>query len=32
MPAGNFIASYNMATMKLQVYLVDVDENTGQVP
>jgi len=32
MPAINFIASYNMAkTMQLQVYLVDVDEFTGQV-
>ena len=32
MPAVNFIASYNMAkAMKLRVYLVDVDENTGQI-
>lgn len=32
MPAVNFIASYNMATnMKLKVYLVDVDEYTGQI-
>ena len=32
MPAVNFIASYNMAmVMKLKVYLVDVDEYTGQV-
>ncbi len=32
MPAINFIASYNMAkTMNLKVYLVDVDEYTGQV-
>ncbi len=32
MPAINFIASYNMAkTMQLNVYLVDVDEHTGQV-
>ena len=32
MPAINFIASYNMAkAMKLQVYLVDADENTGQI-
>ncbi len=32
MPAINFIASYNMAkNMQLKVYLVDVDEFTGQV-
>ena len=32
MPAINFIASYNMAKiMQLNVYLVDVDEHTGQV-
>ena len=32
MPAVNFIASYNMAkNMQLKVYLVDVDEYTGQV-
>ena len=32
MPAINFIASYNMAKiMKLKVYLVDVDEYTGQI-
>ena len=32
MPAINFIASYNMAkTMNLRVYLVDVDQYTGQV-
>ena len=32
MPAINFIASYNMAkTMQLNVFLVDVDEHTGQV-
>ena len=32
MPAVNFIASYNMAkTMQLNIYLVDVDESTGQV-
>jgi len=32
MPAVNFIASYNMAmTMQLKVYLVDVDEYTGQI-
>ena len=32
MPAVNFIASYNMAiNMKLKVYLVDVDELTGQI-
>ena len=32
MPAVNFIASYNMAKiMQLKVYLVDVDEFTGQV-
>jgi dTDP-4-amino-4,6-dideoxygalactose transaminase len=32
MPAINFIASYNMAkTMQLKVYLVDVNEHTGQV-
>ena len=32
MPAVNFIASYNMAKlMQLKVYLVDVDEHTGQV-
>jgi dTDP-4-amino-4,6-dideoxygalactose transaminase len=32
MPAVNFVASYNMAkNMQLKVYLVDVDEYTGQV-
>ena len=32
MPAINFIASYNIAKiMQLKVYLVDVDEYTGQV-
>tara|TARA_Y100000816_G_scaffold289706_1_gene276709 strand:+ start:290 stop:1432 length:1143 start_codon:yes stop_codon:yes gene_type:complete len=32
MPAVNFISSYNMAkSMNLKVYLVDVDENTGQI-
>ena len=32
MPAVNFIASYNMAKlMQLKIYLVDVDEFTGQV-
>jgi len=32
MPAVNFIASYNIAkTMQLKIYLVDVDEYTGQV-
>lgn len=32
MPAVNFIASYNMAiNMKLKIYLVDVDELTGQI-
>lgn len=32
MPAINFIASYNIASvMKLKIYLVDVDENTGQI-
>ena len=32
MPAINFIASYNMAkTMDLKIYLVDVDEYTGQI-
>jgi dTDP-4-amino-4,6-dideoxygalactose transaminase len=32
MPAINFIASYNMAkTMGLKIYLVDVDEYTGQI-
>mgnify|MGYP001207523672 CR=1 FL=1 len=32
MPAINFIASYNMAkSMQSKVYLVDVDEYTGQV-
>lgn len=32
MPAVNFIASYNMAkSMNLRVFLVDVDENTGQI-
>lgn len=32
MPAVNFIASYNMAmNMKLKIYLVDVDEYTGQI-
>ena len=32
MPAVNFIASYNMAKiMQLKIYLVDVDEYTGQI-
>ena len=32
MPAINFIASYNIAkVMQLKVYLVDVDERTGQI-
>ncbi len=32
MPAINFIASYNVAkSMNLKIYLVDVDENTGQI-
>ena len=32
MPAINFIASYNIAKiMQLRVYLVDVDEHTGQI-
>lgn len=32
MPAINFIASYNMAkNMSLNVYLIDVDEYTGQI-
>ena len=32
MPAINFIASYNIAkTMNLKIYLVDVDEYTGQI-
>lgn len=32
MPAINFIASYNMAKiMQLTIYLVDVDEYTGQI-
>ena len=32
MPAINFIASYNMAkSMQAKIYLVDVDENTGQI-
>lgn len=32
MPAVNFIASYNIAkNMQLKVYLVDVDEYTGQI-
>ena len=32
MPAINFIASYNMAkSMQSKVYLVDVDEYTGQI-
>jgi dTDP-4-amino-4,6-dideoxygalactose transaminase len=32
MPAVNFIASYNIAKiMQLKVYLVDVDEYTGQI-
>jgi dTDP-4-amino-4,6-dideoxygalactose transaminase len=32
MPAVNFIASYNIAKiMQLRVYLVDVDEYTGQI-
>ncbi len=32
MPAVNFVASYNMAkNMGLKVYLVDVDEFTGQI-
>ena len=32
MPAINFVASYNLAkVMQLKVYLVDVDEYTGQI-
>ena len=32
MPAVNFISSYNMAKiMQLKIYLVDVDEYTGQI-
>ena len=32
MPAINFIASYNMAKiLELKIYLVDVDEHTGQI-
>ena len=32
MPAINFIASYNLAkVMQLKVYLIDVDERTGQI-
>ena len=32
MPAVNFVASYNLAKiMKLKVFLVDVDEYTGQI-
>ena len=32
MPAINFVASYNMAkNMQLKIYLVDVDEYTGQI-
>ena len=32
MPAINFIASYNMASIwRLKIFLVDVDEFTGQV-
>ena len=32
MPSVNFIASYNMAkSMNLKVYLVDVDDCTGQI-
>jgi dTDP-4-amino-4,6-dideoxygalactose transaminase len=32
MPVVNFVASYNLAkTMQLKVYLIDVDEYTGQV-
>ena len=32
MPAINFIASYNVAkSMNLKIYLVDVDEYTGQI-
>ena len=32
MPSVNFIASYNMAkAMNLKVYLVDVDNYTGQI-
>ena len=32
MPSINFIASYNMAkVMNLKVYLIDVDEETGQI-
>ena len=32
MPAINFIASYNIAKiLKLKIYLVDVDEYTGQI-
>ena len=32
MPAINFIAAYNIAkSMDLKVYLVDVNEHTGQI-
>ena len=32
MPAINFIASYNISkSMQLKVYLIDVDEHTGQI-
>ena len=32
MPAVNFIASFNMAkNMQLKIYLIDVDEHTGQI-
>ena len=32
MPAVNFVASYNLAKiMQLKVFLIDVDEYTGQV-
>ena len=32
MPAINFISSYNLAKiLKLKVFLVDVDKNTGQM-
>ena len=32
MPAVNFIASFNMAKiMQLKIYLIDVDEHTGQI-
>ena len=32
MPAINFISSYNLANiLKLKIFLVDVDENTGQM-